>query len=155
DSQNNPHIASLSYTDGFVYLHKDATGWHREIIGDVWNQNLRVPINRAYFTSIAVDDQDAPHVVYCERPGASNDPTANTHTKYAVKVDGAWSYEIIDATGISPCREPDLKLDARGIPHVAYLFAYAVQGAIAGEWDIRYARPVAGLVPPPPPLDPP
>ena len=147
DSQNNPHLASLSYADGFVYLHKDATGWHREIIGDVWNQNLRVPINRAYFTSIAVDTDDLPHILYCERPGAPNDPTANTHTKYATKISDGWSYETVDSSGVDPCRGADLKLDSNGRPHVAYLFGGVVHPSIVTEWDVRYVHPVAALVP--------
>jgi len=86
-SGDYPHISYYDATGGNLkYAYKDATGWHIETVdsdGDV-----------GIFTSIALDDDDYPHISYGEYIDK-----ATSNLKYAYQDAGGWHIETAVSGG--------------------------------------------------------
>ena len=113
DSQDHPHIAyskyiPTEYADYLSYAHWDGSQWLIETVEEMGYA--------AYFTSIAVDSQDHPHIAY---------PIIN-HVHYAHWNGTDWVIEDVDF-----CHgDVSLCLDSQEYPHITY----------SGMNKLNYAR---------------
>lgn len=121
DAQGNPHISAIDPREfggvGVKYYGFNGTSWEVEDIGGP-------SISYAGGTSLALDDQGNPHIVYF------NDRNNELH--YAVKSAGTWSITTVDGGGAG--LYPDIVLDADGTPHLSY-----IEGAESGDLVLKYA----------------
>lgn len=125
DSNGFPHTSSVDpsnfgSSNGVEYAWKDAGGWNKEVIGSV-------PVRYMFSTSIALDGNDAPHIVYY----------ASDTTYYATKASGSWQIEKV---GTENGKFPTLLLDSENDPHLAY---YVQNTGDRGV--IRYAKKKEGV----------
>jgi hypothetical protein len=97
DADANPHI-TFHDEERLKYVTKLGT-WNLEVVEE--------PGGR--FCSLALDDEGSPHISY--RNG-------DVETKYATKLDGSWTYDIVDDDG--PIGQTSLALDALGRAHISY-----------------------------------
>ena len=93
----------------------------------VWQREAPDTTNNytGYFCSLALDNQDNPHIAYY------NDDFQDLY--YASFADGKWKLEIVDSVGDAG-RECRLVLDAQNRPHISYRQEY--QGLY---WKLKYA----------------
>jgi hypothetical protein len=112
DAEDNPHIAYRDYySQAVFYAHKDANGWHRETVdhGDT------DPYDDGGFTSIAIDLQGRPHILY--RIFVNDDVQALMH---AYRDANGWHKETVDANGNMGWMN-SMVIDANGYVHVTYV----------------------------------
>jgi len=128
DSQNLPHISYLTEccigAPGVAYAWFNGVSWVTEYIGsqpDLWIFNG---------TSIAVDNQDNPHITYYN-DGAQD-------LMYAVKENGTWTFSTIDTSG-DVGRYSSLRIDDNGVPYVCYF-----QVVSTGIGTVNHATLVGG-----------
>jgi hypothetical protein len=116
DSSGQPHI---SYKDGYylAYAHRTRTAWAFDIVD--------THIQCGEGNSIAMDNQNRPHITYC----LGYDETG---MKYAFKNNDGWKIEALDPGG----REStSLLLDEQQNPHVAYVTWSGVKYMFRDEQD--------------------
>jgi hypothetical protein len=104
DGDDHPHV---SYYDGvrqaLKYAHKDAAGWHSEIVDDTgWI---------GWYTSLALDPDDYPHISYYA--------WGDKDLRYAYQDTGGWHIETVDSAG-QVGAHTSLTLDGMGYPHISY-----------------------------------
>ncbi len=123
DANNHPRTSSVDPADfngdGVEYAVFDGSNWQVEAIGSA-------KIEYANATSLAVDQQGAPHITYYNN--------VTRQLKYAKKIAGTWQITTIDSMGDAG-RFSSLCLDAADIPHISY---YQHLGDSAGI--VKYAR---------------
>ncbi len=142
DSAGDPHISYYDVINRiFMYAVKIEGAWSIEVVdrpeNNFFNDN-----------SLALDSAGNPHIIYQEYTFNQDNATRNAdlkgvydaYLKYAVKIDGAWSTEVVDSAGDADgyiC----LALDSSGNPHISYYdyvnkdLKYAVKSG--GSWDIE------------------
>jgi len=127
DSNDLPHISYYSDTENGLkyafYSHSPLGGWEW-MIESVDSGNVGMS------TSLALDDQDRPHISYTS--DTSGPPTTH-NLYYAHFADGYWSLETVDTDWV--VGETSIALDRCGMPHIAY------QAAPSGidDSDLRHA----------------
>ena len=121
DAQGNPHISAVDPREfgggGVKYYGFNGTDWKIEDIGGP-------SISYAGGTSLAVDAQGTPHVVYF------NDSGNELH--YAVKTAGSWAITTVDSGDAG--LYPDIVIGADGTPHLSY-----IEEARNGGLTLKYA----------------
>ncbi|MBS3778194.1 MAG: hypothetical protein KGY50_02735 [Candidatus Thermoplasmatota archaeon] len=120
DSKGYPHISYCREdSGGFVkYAHWNGMNWEIETI----DTGSGGTYGNVTTTSIVVDPEDHPHLVYAKPPN---------HVKYAYWDGEKWSYDtIITKDGIYG--SVDIALDAENHPHISYCDGY-------GKYHVRYA----------------
>ena len=139
DSDDYPHISyaisTLPYgIYNLRYARFDGSEWHIETVdtaGDV-----------GYYTSIALDSNDRPHISYCDESGALySEYNTYMHNynyymdrdlKYA-RFDGSeWHIEKVDSEEYVG-RYSSIAIDSNDHPHISYYHDVT-------EFDLKYAR---------------
>lgn len=116
DASGGIHMASVfpvtfGSANGLQYGGFDGLAWSFETsIPDSG------PFMYGFNTSIAIDRQGRPHIVYCR----ANNWTDPGDLRYAVRRDGGWSISTVVTDGIRG-RFPTLALDHWDRPHVAWV----------------------------------
>ncbi len=122
DSNNYPHISYLEYEEKFYehevlkYARWTGTSWSIERVSSI-------ALARAYwYTSIALDSNNYPHISYCRITGDLN---------YVKWTGSKWSMETVDSEG-SVGWHASLALDSNDYPHISY--------RDATKGDLKYAK---------------
>ena len=98
DSAGRPHVSFGG--NGLFYGWRDAMGWHTETVDSTETQ----------FVSLALDDQDLPHISYFDFGGSRS-------LKYAWNDGVGWHSEIVD---VYAGAYTSIALDLAGHPHISY-----------------------------------
>jgi len=120
DSQGFPHISYYDETNKCLkYAHLTNSGWSMEIV-DVTEWT-------GYYTSIAVDFNDNPHIAYNRNDGVTAD------LRYAYWTGSTWSLEIVESPSEALVLFLSLALDSNYNPHISY------QETSGGTGILKYA----------------
>lgn len=101
-----------------MYAYEDTAGWHNQTIRDV---------QASFGSSIAVDKNGNPHVIYLEN---------HTDLVYAVldQNTAVWNFQIVD-TQAAVIDSSTLRIDSQGVLHTSY----ALYNHRAAETVLKYA----------------
>lgn len=125
DDENNPHI-SYNYYDraipgGYlIYARRDNEGWHVETVSSEWSYG-------DWYTSIALDGNNNPHIGYCSDYGDS----FKSMLKYATRNESGWHTQIVDFVDGINYEQPSIAVDPTGHPHISY--------ADVSNYDLKFA----------------
>ncbi len=103
DTNNKPHISF--YGNGLKHYYRDAGGYKR-------NEDVVDDPNAGYYSSFALDQNDAPHFAYVD--------LSTGELKYVKKVESAWAIEVIDDPGTHDGQRTCLAVDSDNRPHISY-----------------------------------
>jgi hypothetical protein len=94
------------------YAFFDGVSWKISTIDTPGNDRVEDP-------SLALDDLDMPHIVYCHQIAGN---IMDQEILYTTWDDGGWTRERIDGSGwtVSNCGNLSVRLDDTGRPHVSY-----------------------------------
>ncbi len=151
DSNGYEHISYSSRHVGVRYIYRDVSGWHDSLI-ETADSEFAIP------TSLALDDEDRPHVAYVTNDGL----------RYATFNGVSWDIETVDGDNGAGSGSISLALDGDGYPHITYygsddtaahlpanapavqpLTAYKVHSS-GGHGETSLASPAAPNYTPPP-----
>ncbi|MBC8275708.1 MAG: Ig-like domain repeat protein [Chloroflexi bacterium] len=108
DSNNHIHVSYLARNSVSVYsvryAYKDSL-WHTGTVVD------SIGSHGAWYTSIALDDSDYPHISYHH---------SNTGSLKYAHNDGSWNTETVDAGSSNVGEFSSIAVDSSGYPHIAY-----------------------------------
>jgi PKD repeat protein len=123
DSKDRAHFSYLNSTvsDGkgtsdLKYARWTGSKWETETIDYAGTVG--------YFTSIAIDDHDIPHISYHDH--------TNSDLKYATLTGGKWTNETVDSAGYVGYWT-SIAIDSNNLPHISY-------GAEDPIFDLKYAK---------------
>jgi PKD repeat protein len=123
DSNDRAHFSYLNSTvfDGngtgdLKYARWTGSNWETETIDYVGTIG--------FFTSIAIDEYDIPHISYHDH--------TNSALKYATLTGGKWTNETVDSAGYVGYWT-SIAIDSNNLPHISY-------GAADLIFDLKYAR---------------
>jgi hypothetical protein len=120
DSQGNLQVAYSNVRaedESLRYASFDGHTWAVQIIDQIRDVGGH-PITPMWSTALVIDKADQPHIAYTD--------VLKRLVKYAVKVNGKWNIEVVDA--IRKESYPDrngLALDETGTPYISYYDAGA------------------------------
>jgi hypothetical protein len=143
DSKGNPHIAySLASGGGhssrLKYASKGDGTWTVETVDGLSNPHGGLYVHVGWFTSLALDAEDTPHVAYYDHSVIDFSQSVG-NLKYASKNSGTWTVETVDAAG-DVGKYASLALDAKGNPHISY--THTTGGGRSSQ--LRYASKSGG-----------
>ncbi|MFN0152684.1 MAG: FlgD immunoglobulin-like domain containing protein [bacterium] len=126
DSNGNPHISHHDLAMGNLkYARRVGGAWINETVRDT-------PDAEGWHSSIAIDGLSNVHISFYNYGDPNEEfPTAG-NLEYAVRVNGAWTFETADASPNDVGSGSAIALDATNVPHVAYFDATLL--------DVNYAR---------------
>lgn len=125
DDGDNPHI-SYNYYDRAVpggylmYGWRDGGGWHFDTVSTELSFG-------DWYTSLALDANNAPHIAYCVDYGSE----FKDMLKYATKDGSGWQTLIVVYVEGENFEQPSIALDGDGHPHISY--------ADTTNFDLKYA----------------
>lgn len=134
DSDNQPHISYCHYDLRAVkYAFFNGKSWKKTIVDNSgW---LCADDYLCDYTSLALDNNDQPHISYCDYE--------QFHLKYAHLTGSLWKKEIVDKTGNVGIYS-SIALDSNNQPHISYAefspnynLKYAYKNE--GNWNIEFA----------------
>src|SRR5262245_28521177 len=126
DALGRTHVATFDALHGaLVYAFQTPSGWHREVVET--GEPQAGPVG--WYASLALDGRGVPHVAYYD--------AGHGTLKYAVRVRGAWTTEVVDVAPEGSGHYCSLALDPGGNPAISYYDA--------GRLSLRYAARVDGV----------
>ena len=130
DSTGSPHIGYGVYTS-FSYTQIDLI--YARVVGGIW-EFQSVDIGgwfAGWYTSLAVDAANHPHISYFDGFGPS--------VKYAHWTGSTWDIQTVDVTEYADRIETSLALDDSGLPHISWLEFGALMYAhwTGSIWDVQ------------------
>lgn len=113
DADDNPHILYREmWTWDIYYAHKDAAGWHIELLHESDYPPDDEP--KAGLTTIEFDAQNRPHALFRAYISAAVQPLV-----HAWREGGTWHFETLDDTGVMGFQSA-LAFDSQGYMHITY-----------------------------------
>lgn len=130
DRYGYPHVC-YSSQGNLVYGFRDESGWHFDTVDD--SKDVET-------TSLALDEQDMPHISYCIVSSSQRITEMSYSLNYAYKENDTWYFEIIDDNGYECLDEKNhiLAVDSSGAPVVGY-----VRKTIESNWTLLFAHQTA------------
>ncbi|MBU2567313.1 MAG: hypothetical protein KJ967_00875, partial [Elusimicrobia bacterium] len=121
DTNNYPHISYWDIAnDDLKYAKWTGTSWLVQTIDSVGD----VGWSSSYYTSIALDTNNYPHISYWD--------IANDDLKYAKWTGSSWDVQTIDSSAGDVGHDTAIALDTNNNPHISY---YDVSNS-----DLKYAK---------------
>ncbi|MFH2071111.1 MAG: hypothetical protein ABIJ11_07930 [Elusimicrobiota bacterium] len=130
DTNNYPHISYWDIAnDDLKYAKWTGTSWLVQTIDSVGD----VGWSSSYYTSIALDTNNYPHISYWD--------IANDDLKYAKWTGSSWDVQTIDSSAGDVGHDTAIALDTNNEPHISY---YDNK-----NYDLKYAKGTADTTTPP------
>jgi len=126
DSAGNPHISYYDATFGNLkYARWDGSSWQIETVDGLISKQSNV----GYYTSLALDSSDYPHISYHD--------VSNGNLKYTNWDGAAWQTETVDghmSLLLDVGLRSSLALDSSDYPHISY-HGYTNEHLKYARWD--------------------
>jgi hypothetical protein len=94
DSNNKPHLSYIPSPPDVRYAYKDSTGWHIQVVNEE---------EGAYFSYLALDSFDNPHIVY--EGWVGEETWGGGRFEHTYKDNTGWHTEVINEDNVDPIFE--------------------------------------------------
>ena len=126
DSEGNPHITYdriISFNPLIInleYAYRTSRGWNIEVVDGG---------SECWFSCIAVDSNNNPHISYIKYTVFTDD--APYELKYAKRSDNLWINSTLE---IGDCKHTSIVIDSNDHPHISYMGMLSYGSALKHAW---------------------